>query len=234
MFELANLNEFIALKARNTTRLYPEEHQWGLKQFGTLFCLDYLSSKEGRFLEVGAGQNRFFDEHLPPAIDYWAIDKSGFYDREKYRHSASLRRRTTLVDGLLGDFSPALPDNSFDAVFSISALEHVKVEQVPDVCRDMCRILKPGGIAVLTLDLPPSLYETIGSAYEDASPAAGFRYLAEPAVDYSRVATDGLLCEPAAIVFKFYYGRREDPWQDPPKLNEHTCAIKVVAEKHAG
>ena len=111
---------------------------------------------------MGAGQNRFFDEHLDRAVDYWVVDNPGFYDAAKYRHSASLRRRTTLVDGLVGNFLPGLPSESFDIIFSISVLEHVPVEHVSkDVCKDMYRLLAPGGRIVHTLDMTPDIYETM-------------------------------------------------------------------------
>jgi SAM-dependent methyltransferase len=41
---------------------------------------------------------------------------------------------------------PHIPDNSFDAVFSISVLEHVR--NIHDAAREITRILKPGGITM--------------------------------------------------------------------------------------
>lgn len=231
MFELASLNDLIALKQRHIDKLYPEEHQWGLKQFGTLFCYERLQGISGRFLEVGVGQNRFFDANLPASIDYWGIDKSGFYDEKAFRHSASLRTRMTYVDGLLGDNSPDLPASSFDAVFSISVLEHTPVANINAACRDMHRVLKPGGIAIHTLDLTSGHYETIGKAYLRELQEAGFAFERDPRVDYRLMAEEGLLTEPAAIVFKYYSGRREHPWENPPAINQHTATVKIVARK---
>jgi SAM-dependent methyltransferase len=165
MFELASANDLIELKAKYLDKLYPEESQWGLKQFGTLFCYEQLRNQKGRFLEIGAGQNRFFDEHLDAKIDYWVVDSSGFYDAAKYKHSASLRKRTTLIDGMIGQFLPALPSESFDAIFSVSVLEHVPVARISDVCKDMYRLLKLGGYLIHSIDLTPGNYESIGTAF---------------------------------------------------------------------
>jgi SAM-dependent methyltransferase len=231
MFELASLNELVQLKKAYLPLLYPEEHQWGLKQFGTLFCFDKLRERSGRVLEAGAGQNNFFDKNLPPEIDYWMVDKAGFYDPSAFANSAKLRKRTTFRDGLLGDFDASLPSDSFDAIFSISVLEHVPVANIAAVCADMFRLLKSGGRLIHTLDLEPLLYESVGKTYLAELLRVGFRFEKEPAVDYSRVALDGLLVEPAAIVFKYYYGQKPDPWENPPKINRHTATIKIVAEK---
>ena len=93
----------------------------GPKQFGTLFCYDQISRGAAGFWEMGVGLNRFFDQHLDQAVDYWVVDTPGFYDPAKYRHSTSLRRRTTLVDGLVGDFLVGLPSEGFDVIFSTSS-----------------------------------------------------------------------------------------------------------------
>jgi SAM-dependent methyltransferase len=47
-------------------------------------------------------------------------------------------------DGRLDQFR----DNSFAYVFSVDVLEHVPWSGLPQVVRDMCRILKPGGYSI--------------------------------------------------------------------------------------
>ncbi len=65
-----------------------------------------------------------------------------------------------------------LPDNSFEAVVSISALEHNPPENLPSVVKELCRVLKPGGLLVATLT---------ASAKEDRwhAPSAGWCYSSE-------------------------------------------------------
>jgi SAM-dependent methyltransferase len=47
----------------------------------------------------------------------------------------------------------ALPIASVDRVISISTIEHIPPEQLPDLAREMARILRPGGFCILTIDL---------------------------------------------------------------------------------
>lgn len=50
-------------------------------------------------------------------------------------------------------------DNSFDRVFCLSVIEHVSADTAMQGIREMARILKPGGMAIITMDL--SLSEKI-------------------------------------------------------------------------
>jgi len=65
-----------------------------------------------------------------------------------------------------------LADNSFEAIVSISALEHNPPENLPNVVNELCRVLKPGGPLVATLT---------ASAKEDCwhAPSAGWCYSSE-------------------------------------------------------
>ena len=72
------------------------------------------------------------------------------------RHIEKLRNRVSFLNGQMQDI-PA-PDNHFDAVTSISVMEHVVIENryEPSVhlrCLDeMKRVLKPGGLLICTYD----------------------------------------------------------------------------------
>lgn len=46
-----------------------------------------------------------------------------------------------------------LPSAAIDVVYSISTIEHIPAEELPGVAAEVQRILKPGGHAVLTIDL---------------------------------------------------------------------------------
>lgn len=46
-----------------------------------------------------------------------------------------------------------LEADSFDRIFSISVLEHIPAEELPEIMRGVYRLLKPGGFFVITLDL---------------------------------------------------------------------------------
>ena len=46
---------------------------------------------------------------------------------------------------------PLLADDSFDAVVSVSALEHNAPSNLPDVINELRRVLKPGGVLLITM-----------------------------------------------------------------------------------
>jgi hypothetical protein len=58
-----------------------------------------------------------------------------------------------LVRRSLGQFSPELPDDYFDMVFSISVIEHIPGTALDDFWADHARVMAPGATAVHTIDL---------------------------------------------------------------------------------
>jgi len=94
-------------------------------------------------LEVGGGNSRII-RHLKAEYDCWNLDKlEGIgqgpveIDTEGFH----------LVKDYIGGFSKELPDNHFDFVFSISALEHVPDKDpgiFPRIRDDLNRVLRPG------------------------------------------------------------------------------------------
>lgn len=105
----------------------------------------YVVAREwvkGDLLEVGCGEGRGIDWLLPTIRSYTAIDKieiaiAGL--REKYPTSK-------FVDGHL----PPLPfeDLSFDSVVSFQVIEHIDQDVL--FLKEIQRILRPGGVALLT------------------------------------------------------------------------------------
>ncbi len=57
------------------------------------------------------------------------------------------------VPAFLGEFDPALEDNSFDFVISVSVIEHVPPHQAGDFLEDLCRILRVGGKTIHAIDM---------------------------------------------------------------------------------
>ncbi len=96
----------------------------------------------GHLLEVGCGEGRGINLLMPKVEKYSAIDKI-----------------SSVVEGLkktfpTGDFIsgniPPLPydDNSFDRVVSFQVIEHIADDH--RFLREISRVLKPGGFALLT------------------------------------------------------------------------------------
>ena len=95
----------------------------------------------------------------------------------------------------------------------------------------MYRLLAPGGRIVHTLDMTPEIHETTGMAFLEGVVSTGMLFEKQPRVDYTEVAKRAVISEPAAIVFKYYFGERPYRWKNPPPINQHTCTIKLIARK---
>ena len=65
-------------------------------------------------------------------------------------------------------------DNSFDAVFSVSVVEHIPERGDSDAMRELVRVVKPGGLVVITTPFDTTYRETFvdGDVYERASSGA--------------------------------------------------------------
>lgn len=53
----------------------------------------------------------------------------------------------------LSAFKQQNPDQRFDAVFCLSVIEHVPSKELQQFERDLCSLVKPGGLLVLTCDV---------------------------------------------------------------------------------
>lgn len=85
-------------------------------------------------------------------FECWNIDKlEGFGNGPTKIHSAGV----TIVYDYMGNYNRNLPDNYFDFVFSISALEHTEIHQTvmyQNILNDIDRVLKPGEYTMHSVD----------------------------------------------------------------------------------
>lgn len=110
-----------------------------------------------RILEVGGGLSGFQFTlakmgatvvNVDPGMEAleWPVSHA-FFDRANQK----LHTNVELVKSRLAEAD--LPESSFDTVVSISVVEHIPEAEIPCTMRAMQRLLKPGGRAVLTVDL---------------------------------------------------------------------------------
>lgn len=106
-----------------------------------------------RLLDVGGADSRIL-KHFCKDYECWNIDKlDGLGDGCK---SLDTVGRYRLVQDYMGNFNKELPDNYFDFVFSISALEHTlktDPQSLAHLRDDLNRVLKPGGYSLHCFDI---------------------------------------------------------------------------------
>lgn len=132
----------------------------------------------------------------------------------------------------MGDFSESLPESYFDALFSVSALEHAPVDSLDAVYSDSYRVLQKGGKMFHTIDTSDL---EIGASHFEAIRRAGFKLPDEPNMSISVRRTDegpATLFEPLSVAFCNYPGaKREDMWTKLVSIPQHYTTILVIAEK---
>ena len=113
-------------------------HQRLLKAY--VLAQDFV---HGEVLEVGCGEGRGIDLIIDKCKSYTAIDKiEPVIDQ--------LRKKYPFGKFLSGNIPPLtqFSDNSFDRIFSFQVIEHIEDDHL--FLSEINRILKPGGIALIT------------------------------------------------------------------------------------
>jgi SAM-dependent methyltransferase len=131
------------------------EYPWVLEQLAGL-------PKDAKILDCGCGTSGFVGElyqrnYKPTGLDFFVGDVQ---ERPGYglptSYISKLQGKITFIDGGMVDI-PA-DDNTFDAVTSISVMEHIIIDYKDNPsyhfkCLDeMKRVLKPGGLLICTYD----------------------------------------------------------------------------------
>ena len=126
-----------------------------LKPYQDLLALAFIRDvlpPGSRLLEVGGGNSRVL-AHLAADYECWNVDKfEGVGNGPLEAREDGYR----IVRSFMGEFSPELPADHFDLVFSISTLEHVPdadTAALDAVLDDMDRVLRPGGWSLHSLDI---------------------------------------------------------------------------------
>lgn len=127
-----------------------------LKLYQDIFVYNFIIDNlppGSKLLEVGGGNSRII-QALQHQYEIWNVDK--FEGVGNGPLQISNDRGHHLVSAYMGEFSPELPDDYFDCVFSLSTLEHVYPETdttFKNVCDDINRVLKFGGLSLHLFDV---------------------------------------------------------------------------------
>lgn len=166
-----------------------------LKRYQDLLILLFIRTfvpQGSRILEVGGGLSRILS-HLKDDYECWNADKfEGVGNGPLAPETEDYR----LVLDYVGNFNPELPDNYFDFVFSISALEHVPRDDRQfhkNVIDDINRVLKPGGYSLHALDF------VINGEVSRQNPFIEFSY------DYSKSLNAYVPAKEASLDPDFYF-----------------------------
>ncbi|MCB5188970.1 class I SAM-dependent methyltransferase [Methylobacillus caricis] len=157
----------------------------GLKHIQDAWSLhQLLPLRNLRIIEIGGGVSRVLPA-LDASNERWNLDEflgdgNGVTAPVELEGCKLLRKK-------LGDFSPELPDAYFDLAFSISVIEHIPAEALPDFFADHARIMKPGGMAYHAIDIyvgdegRPELEDSI-DLYLNSIRNHGFVFVSPPAL----------------------------------------------------
>jgi SAM-dependent methyltransferase len=120
-----------------------------LGSYSASFSAALPSDKAARILELGSGLGKFA----------YFLKKSGYTDVTCVDISAelaALAKKHSGVDVLVVaepmDFLRAQPENSYDRVFILDVIEHIRKEKVLEYLALIRRALKPGGVLHLTTE----------------------------------------------------------------------------------
>lgn len=123
-----------------------------LKNIQDGFVLDEMRHvSNAKVLEIGGGRSRVLSTIARQSNECWNADDFGGSGNGPTR--IPWRKTYRVVPVLLGSFSPELPNDYFDYVFSISVIEHVVGDDLERLFHDACRVLKPGGVMFHAIDL---------------------------------------------------------------------------------
>ena len=161
MFDVISKEEYFSWIDR---KIIPPDRERGLKHVQDAYILSRIGQESRkRILELGGGDSRVFRK-LAGRNECWNVDKfegTGAGPRE-----IPDLPRVKIITAFMGDFSPQIPDNYFDYVISVSAIEHIPEKDLRNTFADCARVLKPTGMIIHAIDI--YLFDKEDMAYPPA------------------------------------------------------------------
>lgn len=125
-----------------------------LKKYQDLLVYTFICEnipKGARLLEIGGGDSRIL-KSIGNDYECWNIDK---LEGAGSGPTAVTPNNYRLIKDYIGEFNKEVPDEYFDFVFSISALEHVQGDEQTyrNIRADIDRVMKPGAYSLHCFDV---------------------------------------------------------------------------------
>ncbi|MBN1224347.1 MAG: methyltransferase domain-containing protein [Candidatus Aminicenantes bacterium] len=131
----------------------PSRHP--VKRYQDLLVFSFIKQvipPGSRILDIGGGNSRIL-RYFKDGYEGWNIDKLEGCGHGPLKIDTSAFR---FVQDYIGNFNTDLPDDYFEFVFSISALEHVPQDDpalFQRILEDINRVIKPGGFSLHCFDI---------------------------------------------------------------------------------
>jgi SAM-dependent methyltransferase len=144
------------LQSFETRLRYRVSNYWNRRWEYPFLMAASQSASFGLALDAGCGKSvlPFWLAHRGNRVIALDIDDGSFYSRGEvgdfyHSRSAAHNGELSFVEGSL--YSIPFPDETFDAVFSVSVLEHLEMPTA--AIGELVRVLRPGGLVVVTIDV---------------------------------------------------------------------------------
>lgn len=167
-----------------------------------------------RALEFGHGDLSPLFDWFGDTCEMWGIEDAGPYyspaQLEEFRSRHSRQYGATFINGHLGKQATEIPDSHFDLICSVSVVEHIPYENIPEVIKKISDALRPGGVSVNSYDICYDQPEALISRLFQAHKSAGLTWVApnaSPELDWD----PRTVCfEDPRTVFNWYMHHVED------------------------
>lgn len=191
-----------------------------LKQYQDLLIFTFIQQnipKGSRLLEVGGGNSRLL-KYFQNDYECWNIDKLEGCGNGPTRVRPTKYR---LILDYMGNFNAELPENYFDLIFSVSALEHVPENSeiaFSYILSDMNRVMKAGAYSLHCFDIVVNKAHIWSNSFlpylfQKADPCNNF-------IEFNRMLSDPDLF----MMSKFAYYRY---WMPITKKTCHSFGLPV-------
>ena len=185
------------------TAIYPVGY-WRFVASAYLLC--YASKiRGGRVLDVASPKLASLYLASKHSFDVQAIDLDDPKIFSRWKVAADVLKLENYNVSFQDARQLQFPDNHFDFVYSISVIEHIPEDGDSRALHEFCRVLKPGGIALLEVPYRRAFetiyrpYSSKGTASPDGKPVFYERHYDSCSLD-KRLSVSGMMVEKRLIL----------------------------------